>query len=116
MMPDPLPAPTLVPDYSTGQKPTRYRWVICVLLFFAPTINYLDRSILNVVGPTIRDEQGWRPYQFGLINAAFSLAYALGFIFMGRLIDAIGVRITYAFALCFWSLAAAGHALAGNAF
>jgi MFS transporter, ACS family, hexuronate transporter len=112
-----LPASSLMPDYkSLGEKPTRYRWVICALLFFATTINYLDRSVINVVGPTIKAEQHWTDYQYGLVSAAFTLAYALGFIIMGKLIDAIGVRITYAVALAFWSLAAAGHALAGGAF
>jgi ACS family hexuronate transporter-like MFS transporter len=110
------PAPSITPGYQTpGQKASRYRWWICVLLFFATTINYLDRSILNVVAPTIRAEQHWTDYQFGLINASFSLAYALGFIIMGKLIDSLGVKITYAFALAFWSLAAAAHALAGGA-
>lgn len=105
-------------DYESGgsARPTRFRWVICALLFFATTINYLDRSVMNVVGPTIKAEQGWSAYQYGLVNASFSLAYALGFIFMGRLIDWLGVRFTYAFALGFWSLAAAAHALAGGAF
>jgi ACS family hexuronate transporter-like MFS transporter len=111
------PEPSLSSDSAEGApgRATRFRWVICALLFFATTINYLDRSVINVVGPTIKVEQGWTSYQYGLINASFSLAYALGFVFMGRLIDLLGVRITYAFALVFWSLAAAAHSLAGGA-
>jgi ACS family hexuronate transporter-like MFS transporter len=95
---------------------TRYRWVICGLLFAATTINYLDRSVMNVVGPGIKDQQGWSDYEFGLVSSAFTLAYAIGFIIMGKLIDTLGTRITYAVALGFWSLAAAGHALTGSAF
>lgn len=110
------PGSAAVDEGLPGGKATRYRWMICALLFFATTINYLDRSVINVVGPTIMKEQNWTAYQFGLINASFSLAYAIGFIIMGRLIDGLGVRFTYAFALSFWSLTAAAHALAGGAF
>jgi MFS transporter, ACS family, hexuronate transporter len=114
-MSQPATSPS-IPDSVSGGKPTRYRWVICALLFFATTINYLDRSVMNVVGPTIKDQQGWSDYDYGLVSSTFTLAYAIGFIIMGRLIDALGTRITYAISLTFWSLAAAGHALTGSAF
>ena len=90
----------------------RYRWVICALLFFATSINYVDRGILGVLAPDLQREIGWTDTQYGDINAAFSFAYAAGFLVMGRLVDRVGTKAGYAIALVAWSLAAAGHALA----
>ena len=58
---------------------TRYRWVICGLLFAATTINYLDRSVLNVIAPDLQKQLGWTDTQYGDINAMFPMAYAIGF-------------------------------------
>src|SRR5436190_12936565 len=106
------PLPAL--DYATGTRPERssYRWWICALLFFATTINYVDRSVLNVIAPDLQKKIGWTDSQYGDINAAFTLAYALGFLVVGWFIDRVGVRIGYAASLIFWSLAAAAHAMA----
>jgi ACS family hexuronate transporter-like MFS transporter len=93
-----------------------YRWVICALLFFATTINYVDRGVLGVLAPDLQNKIGWTDSQYGDINAAFSLAYAAGFLGMGHLIDRIGTRLGYAVALIVWSLAAVGHALARTPF
>ncbi len=93
-----------------------YRWVVCALLFGATTINYVDRGVLGVLAPDLQREMGWTDTQYGDINAAFSLAYALGFPLLGFLIDRVGTKIGYAGALVVWSLAAAGHALARSAF
>lgn len=90
----------------------RYRWLVCGLLFFATTVNYLDRSVLGVLAPTLRSELGWSDQEYGYISAAFTLAYAIGFLFAGWLIDRLGTRLGYALYLVVWSLAAAGHALA----
>src|SRR3954463_14335271 len=57
-----------------------YRWVICALLFFATTVNYVDRAVFGVLGDTLRHEFGWTATRFGDINAAFTLAYAIGFL------------------------------------
>src|SRR5262245_31285309 len=103
-------------ETAAAVKPTNYRWVICGLLFFATTVNYLDRSVITAVGNDVINAMKWTTREYGLVVSAFSLAYAIGFIFMGRLIDALGVKITYAAGLIFWSLAAAAHALTGNAF
>jgi ACS family hexuronate transporter-like MFS transporter len=103
------------PSAST-ERPSHFRWVICGLLFFATTVNYVDRGVLGVLAPDLQKIIGWTDTQFGDINAAFTLAYALGFILMGRLIDRVGTRIGYALALVVWSLAAAGHALARTPF
>jgi ACS family hexuronate transporter-like MFS transporter len=93
-----------------------YRWVICALLFFATTINYVDRGVLGVLAPGLKTEIGWTDTEYGDINAAFSTAYAIGFVVVGRFIDRVGTRIGYAVSLIAWSLAAAGHALARTAF
>lgn len=89
-----------------------FRWLICALLFFATTINYVDRSVFGVLEPTLHKEIGWSATEFGDINAYFNLAYAIGFLFIGWLIDKFGVRFGYALSLTVWSLAAAAHALA----
>jgi ACS family hexuronate transporter-like MFS transporter len=93
-----------------------YRWLICALLFFATTINYVDRAVLGVLAPTLRAELHWTDQQYGEINAAFTLAYAIGFLFAGWFIDRVGTRIGYTVYLVIWSLAAAAHALARSAF
>jgi ACS family hexuronate transporter-like MFS transporter len=116
--------PTVVADVSeilpqdaiVAPRPAGgYRWIICALLFGATTINYVDRGVLGVLAPDLQRTIGWTDTQYGDINAAFSLAYALGFVLVGRFIDRVGTRIGYAAALVVWSLAAAGHALARSA-
>jgi ACS family hexuronate transporter-like MFS transporter len=91
-----------------------YRWVICALLFFATTINYVDRSVFGVLEPELQKSIGWTATEFGDINAYFNLAYAIGFLFAGWMIDRIGVRWGYAISLTVWSIAAACHAFARN--
>ena len=90
----------------------RVRWGICALLFFATTINYVDRAVLGILAPVLRGEIGWSDVEYGRISAAFTLAYAIGFIFAGWFIDRVGTRIGYTVYLIVWSLAAAAHALA----
>ena len=92
------------------------RWGICALLFFATTINYVDRSVLGILAPTLRTEIGWTDVEYGRISAAFTLAYAIGFLFAGWFIDRVGTRIGYALYLIVWSIAAAAHALAATPF
>ena len=91
-----------------------YRWVICALLFFATTINYVDRTVLGVLEPELKEQIGWTATQYGDINSAFNLAYAFGFLFAGWMMDRIGTRWGYAISLTVWSLAAAAHALANS--
>jgi ACS family hexuronate transporter-like MFS transporter len=87
-----------------------YRWVICALLFAATTINYVDRSVLAVLSPTLQTKIGWTDTQYGDINAKFQAAYAVGLLLAGGLIDRFGTRFGYAFSLLGWSLAAIAHA------
>ena len=88
----------------------RYRWSICALLFFATTINYVDRQILSLLKPILDSELGWTNEQFGQVNAAFQAAYAVGLLGFGYLIDRFGTKLGYALSIAAWSLAAIGHA------
>ena len=92
-----------------------YRWTICALLFAATTVNYIDRQVLGILAPVLQDEIGWSERDYGAIVSWFSLAYAFGLLGMGRLIDRIGVRRGFAFAVVAWSIAAIAHALARTA-
>src|SRR5436190_2259146 len=94
----------------------RYRWVICALLFFATTINYIDRQVLGFLAPDLQRAIGWNEAQYGWIVTAFQAAYAISLLLMGRLMDWLGTRKGFSFAIIIWSLAAMGHALAGSAF
>ncbi len=101
---------------SSGLKPTNFRWVICGLLFYATTINYVDRSILNSLESTLKDQIKWNDFEYGLIGAAFSLAYAIGFLLMGRLMELVGIRWGYAVAVVFWTLSALSTVLTSTPF
>lgn len=92
----------------------KYRWTIIALLFFATTINYMDRQIIGILAPTLEKEIGWNEMEYASIVLAFQAAYALGLLLVGRLVDRIGTKKGYAASLTGWSLAAAGHALAST--
>src|SRR5580692_5622033 len=92
----------------------RLRWVICALLFFGVTKNYMDRQVLGVLKGTLQRDLGWNDIDYGNLVFAFQAAYAMGIIFVGRLIDRLGTRIGYAVVMVFWSLASMGHALANS--
>ena len=94
---------------------TKFRWTICALLFFATTINYIDRSVLGLLEKTLETSVGWNSEQYGYITAAFQAAYAVGLLTAGRLIDRLGTRLGYALAITVWSVAAMGHAFANSA-
>jgi len=94
----------------------RYRWVICALLFFATTINYVDRQVLGFLAPDLQRSIGWNEAQYGFIVTAFQGAYALSLLVIGRVMDKLGTRKGYSLAIIIWSLAAMGHALAQSAF
>ena len=75
-----------------------FRWTICALLFFATTINYIDRQVLGILAPDLQRLIGWNELQYGYIVSAFQAAYAIGFMFAGRLMDRLGTRRGYAIA------------------
>ncbi len=94
----------------------KYRWTICSLLFFATTVNYLDRAVISYIKPYLATAFNWNAVQeaanYSNIEIAFKAAYALGMLFAGRVIDKLGTKIGYALATGLWSIAAIGHALA----
>ena len=92
----------------------RRRWTVCALLFFATTLNYTDRQVLGLLAPMLQTRIGWTEAQYASIGTSFLIAYAIGLLFLGGLIDRIGTRLGYALALGIWSVAAASHALANS--
>src|SRR4051794_292505 len=94
----------------------KFRWVICALLFFITTINYMDRQIIGVLKPVLAQDLHWSEIDYGNIVFFFQLAYAAGYVGMGRFMDLVGVRVGLTVAVIIWSLAAAGHGLARSVF
>jgi MFS transporter, ACS family, hexuronate transporter len=90
----------------------RYRWTICALIFFATTINYLDRAVISLLKSTLEKEFNWSESDYSNIVIAFQLCYALGMLAAGRLMDTLGTKKGYALAILTWSIAAIAHALA----
>lgn len=98
---------------STG-KMTNFRWIICAMLFFATTVNYLDRQVLSLTWKDfIAPEFHWTDSNYGDIAAIFSLVYAIANLFAGRFIDWMGTKKGYLWAIAVWSLGACMHALCG---
>lgn len=93
-----------------------YRWRICALLFFATTINYVDRQVLGVLAPELQRIIGWNELQYSYIVDAFQGAYALGLLCIGGFVDRVGTRIGYAVAISIWSLSAMAHSLVQSVF
>jgi ACS family hexuronate transporter-like MFS transporter len=94
-----------------GERRGHYRWVVCALLFFATTINYIDRQVIGILAKDLQKIIGWSELDYGNIVAAFNASYAIGLLLAGRLIDRIGTKAGYAIALTVWSIA--GMAAAG---
>ncbi|HPU55302.1 MAG TPA: MFS transporter [Verrucomicrobiota bacterium] len=109
--------PTAQPPASSSVAAAigNYRWVICALLFFATTINYVDRQILSLIKEILDEELGWSNADFGRVNGAFQGAYGIGLPLFGWFIDRFGTKIGYAVSIAAWSLAAIGHAAVGSA-
>jgi ACS family hexuronate transporter-like MFS transporter len=102
-------------EYATPGNPTRFRWVVLAMVFFAITINYIDRMVMGLVAPELRETFHIDARAYGYITAAFGLCYALGQAMSGRWLDWIGTRVGYAIALFAWSIASMMHAVAGSA-
>jgi ACS family hexuronate transporter-like MFS transporter len=90
----------------------RYRWTICALLFFATTINYIDRQVLGILAPTLQKDIGWNEAQYGAIVSWFTFAYALGYLGAGRMMDRLGTRVGFSLSVIVWSLSAMAHSFA----
>lgn len=90
----------------------KQRWVICALLFFAATVNYVDRQVIGILKPTLAAEFGWTEIDYGWIVFTFQTAYAIGLLFVGNLMDKIGTKKGFSLSIIIWSIAAMAHAWA----
>lgn len=97
---------------AANDKIGKYRWTICALLFFATTVNYLDRQVLSLLQPYLSEQFGWTNSDYANIAAVFQFSYAIAMLFAGRFIDLLGTKKGYAWALVLWSLGAVIHAFA----
>lgn len=100
----------------TQEKIGKYRWTICSLVFFATTINYLDRAVISLLKNDLTTEFNWTETDYGNIVIAFQLSYAIGLLSSGRLIDKLGTKIGYSLVTFLWSIAAVAHALVKSTF
>ena len=94
------------------RKFSNYRWTVCALIFFATTVNYLDRQVIGILKPLLESDLGIGEEAYASIIMTFQLLYAVGMFFAGRLIDKYGTKIGYGVSVILWSIAAMGHALA----
>lgn len=97
-------------------KTGNYRWVICALLFFATTINYVDRQILGYLKPTLEVEFNWTETDYANIVMVFAACYAFGYVIFGNFIDRIGSKLGYSVSIIIWSVAAIAHAFVKSTF
>jgi ACS family hexuronate transporter-like MFS transporter len=114
-----IPSPTQSPPgtlHTASEKMSKYRWTICALVFFATTVNYLDRAVISLLKPYLETEFNWNSGDYANIEIAFKVAYSLGMLGAGRIIDALGTKIGYALSTFLWSLAAIGHAFVSSTF
>src|SRR2546430_9158677 len=111
------PKPVIAIEYPTeGNSIRGLRWWICGVLFLATTANYMDRQVIGVLKPTLQKDLGWSEIDYSNIVFWFQVAYAAGYLFAGRLMDWIGLRIGYTLAIFLWSIAAMAHAFARSVF
>jgi MFS transporter, ACS family, hexuronate transporter len=96
----------------TQQATGKYRWTICSLLFFATTVNYLDRQVLSLLQPQLAEKFNWTNTDYANITSVFQFVYAISMLFAGRVIDKLGTKKGYAWALIIWSIGAILHAVA----
>ena len=108
-MPD-LINPSANNEIDINSRIGKYRWTICALLFFATTINYLDRSVISLLKSDLEVIFHWTESDYSDIVIIFQLAYAIGMLLAGRFIDKVGTKTGYAVSLIVWSLASIGHA------
>jgi ACS family hexuronate transporter-like MFS transporter len=92
----------------------KYRWTICALVFFATTVNYLDRQVISLLKSVLSDDLSWDDGDYANIEIAFKLAYSFGMLIAGRVVDMLGTKKGYATATGLWSLAAVGHGFANS--
>ncbi|QNB00098.1 MFS transporter [Massilia sp. Se16.2.3] len=105
-------SPSSNANAAAGGKIGTYRWTICALLFFATTVNYLDRQVLSLLAPELTREFGWSNTDYANITAAFQFVYAISMLFAGRVVDRLGTKGAFALAIVVWSFGAIMHAVA----
>src|SRR5450759_33107 len=98
----PQPAPAI--DVPQPGLIGNYRWVICALLFFATTINYIDRQILSLLKEILDKDIGWTNAQFGAVNSAFQFAYGIGLLGFGWFVDRFGTKVGYTVSILEWNV------------
>src|SRR5579864_7745474 len=98
------------------KSPGHVRWLMCALLSLAATVNYMDRQVIGLLKPTLQVQFGWTEVGYGNIVFAFTMAYGIGSLIVGKLIDWIGTRKGFSLAVLFWSFSAMAHAAAGSIF
>ena len=106
------PASVNIAAVALSRPAGHYRWIICALLFFAATVNYMDRQVIGLLKPTLQSQIGWNEIDYSNIIFAFQLAYAIGLLFVGRVMDWLGSRKGFSLSVLLWSVAAMAHALA----
>ena len=94
-------------------KPGNFRWTVCALLFFSVAVNYIDRLTIGILKGPLSEKLGWSEVDYGYITAAFSFAYAFGYLFGGRVMDRFGVKRAFPVYVLVWSVAAMAHGLCG---
>ncbi len=104
-------AAALTQPETSPERTGRVRWYICSMLFFATSINYMDRQVLGILAPVLQHSIGWTEQQYSYVITAFQVAYAIGLALAGRMIDRLGTRFGYALIMGVWSLAAMAHSL-----
>lgn len=105
-------AVTMTVDDRIPTRVGRQRWIICTLLFFAATVNYIDRQVIGILKPTLATEFGWTESDYSWIVFAFQTAYAIGLLFVGNLMDRFGTKKGFSFSIIVWSIGAMMHAWA----
>jgi ACS family hexuronate transporter-like MFS transporter len=119
---DPLNRQSPTSSSESAVEPVRannighVRWLICGLLFFAATVNYMDRQVIGLLKPTLQLQLGWTEIGYSRIIIAFQVAYGLSLLYVGKWIDRVGTRIGFALAVLFWSVSAMAHAAATSVF
>ena len=102
------------PVAGATERIGRYRWVVVALLFAATAINYIDRQMIGVLKPTLQGEFGWSESDFATIVFWFQLAYAIGYVGFGKVVDAFGARLGYSIAIVVWTISHMAHGLASG--
>jgi len=112
----PVPRPASNLPQAISARVGHFRWVICSLLLFGVTKNYMDRQVLGVLKTTLQHDLGWNEIDYSNLVFAFQAAYAVGMVVVGQIVDRLGTRLGYALSMAFWSLASMAHALSGSFF